>query len=187
MSVGKANLENYVPTLKFICSKYHDSWLTLSALFEEEGKFEDAIKAMQSFLELQVEDLKAALAWQQLAKLYRQRNDWQADIQATVEFCLVPNIAFSDLSNSANWLNRLFNEHKSAVDNLEKRLSVEKVASVFETRIKTESLVSGDDYSRLAWLFRHLNDHVKAKKIVAEGLKVDPQNIYCLKLMYQLL
>lgn len=117
-----------------------------------------------------------------LARLYRSQLNWQGEVHALVEYCLVPEIPFSEISNSANAINRLFNEHKPSVDNLEKRVSIEKVAKVFESRIYKEKYADGDDYSRLAWLFRHLNEDEKALQIVDKGLEVEPENIYCLNL-----
>lgn len=186
ISFGQSQLSNYIPILEFICTKYHDSWLILSSLYEEESRNLDAISAVQKYLESPSSNEKAREGWKKLARLYRGESNWQGEVHALVEYCLVDNIQFSELSNSANAINKLFNEHKSSVDTFEKRITIEKVAKVFESRIINERYTDGDDFSRLAWLFLHLGDDRKAKEIVEEGLSISPENIYCQNLLEKL-
>jgi tetratricopeptide (TPR) repeat protein len=186
ISNTKIPLENYIPILEFICAKYHDSWILLSELYEEEDNIPEAIRAIQKYLESPTLNKDALSGWQRLARLYRLEKNWQAEVNALVEYCLVPDIPFSELSNSANMINRLLNENKTAVDSLEKSISIQKVTKVFENRIYKDKYSDSDDYSRLAWLFLHLNEEKKAKEVVELGLKINPNNVYCQKLYERL-
>lgn len=186
VSNGKTPLENYIPILEFICTKSLDSWLLFASLYEEENKIQESIKAVQKFLENPTSTDSAGLGWQRLARLYRMEDNWQGEINALVEYCLLPNVPFSELSNAANAINRLFNEHKTSVDSFEKSISIEKVTKVFEERIHINKFSDSDDYSRLAWLHLHRNESEKAINVVEEGLRKDPDNIYCRNLYERL-
>lgn len=184
IGAGKASLDDYVPTLDFVCRKHRDSWLTMASLFEEENNQKGAISSIQNFLEAPTTSAKAIVAWKRLARLYELLKDWQGQAHALVELSLYKDVPFSDLSNSANALSKLYNENKLWVDAYEKRLSIEKVITAFENRIFDEG--DATDYSRLAWLYMQLNDLKNAKQFVEAGLGIDPQNIYCLRLLKKL-
>lgn len=83
------------------------------------------------------------------------------------------------ISGAANTLNSL----KRELDTSQKRDFVRRLISVMAPKI-----VDGDatDCSRLAWLYSQDGNEGRALEIVKAGIKVEPENEYCLNLLSKL-
>ena len=62
----------------------------------------------------------------------------------------------------------------------EKRVLVEPLISAMEQRLDE---CDADDLSRLAHLYRGLENHHRAREIAALGIAKDPDNLHCLRLL----
>ena len=86
---------------------------------------------------------------------------------------------FSDISNTANRLNRLLREHELELDKDEKRVLAQRLTSVLEKR---RNEASADDLSRMAWLALHIGQEAKAREYAEAGLAMDSENYHCRKI-----
>ncbi len=175
----KESLENYQPMLEFVASKHSSAWLLLAKLYQEldPHDLEKAKESLKRFIESTPRDyLQQKSAWSELARLCQNTSDAVGEIHAIVEMCQLPNVPFQEVSSAVNRVNALLTEKYFLLDSDEKKIVSQKLAQVMESRI---SEGDADDCSRLAWLFRRLNDNEKAKKIVQLGLSIDPNNIHC--------
>jgi hypothetical protein len=97
--------------------------------------------------------------------------------------CELPDVPYSLLSNTANWLNSLYWNNHVAIDTDEKRQLYRKLARLMDYR-KQEA--DATDLSRLAWLYLHLHDALRAEELADEGLTLDPDNDHCIRLLARL-
>jgi len=181
----KGLTQEHLPVLEFVANKYAPAWLLLADLYLE-ADFEKHEKQAKNYIRRYIEtspiDIdKLSDAWEKLAILCAKTEDWVGEIQARVEMCQLPNISFSQISNSVNRVNALFTGQHFVFDSEEKKIISRKLAEVMDDRIESEG--DATDCSRLGWLFIRLDEEHKAKRIVELGLKMDPNNEYCHKLL----
>jgi hypothetical protein len=69
------------------------------------------------------------------------------------------------------------------LDTEEKHVLAEKLATIMEARLGE---ANGTDHSRLAWLYLHLGDDMRAREVTKAGLAKEPANDYCKKLKAKL-
>ena len=187
MSRDSLRYDEYIPMLEFLCRRYVPAWLMLAALFEETGmpngltKAKDAIRRL---LERAEDSALCRHAWEELARLCQQTQDWSGEIQALVGSCKVPNTPFSTLSNAANRLNAIFKEDHLVLNSEEKRIVVRELVELLERRLAE---ADATDLSRLAWLCLHIGDDDRARQHVKSGLALDSANQYCVNLRDRLL
>lgn len=178
----KEKFEDYTPILEFICRKYSPAWPILSTLYEELGKKDKAIEALQSFLEQVDDEDKKLLGWQKLLRLYSEINDWNGETHALVEICELTITPFQQLSNAVNRINALLKENKLKTDSSEKGILVQRIVQAYINRLESQHEKNASSYSSLAWLYLHLDEKKNARKAVNDGLKIEPNNTHCLKL-----
>jgi tetratricopeptide (TPR) repeat protein len=181
VNFGTDKIENYIPILEFICRKYPYAWLTLASLYEEEGRLNNAISALQSFLEFTEDEYEKLNSWQKLANLYSKNKDWNGEMHSLIELCELKNAPVENITSSIHRMNYLLKSSKFQADSAEKELLVERIKKIFKVRFEN---INGDasDYSQLAWLHIHINDIKSAKKAIQIGLDIDSNNHHCLKL-----
>jgi hypothetical protein len=186
LAAGRMELDEFVPSLEFVCRQYPPAWLMLAKLHEETGTAEGLVKASESlcrFLEQPFSAADERIGWDELARIYRLMEDWSGAAQAQIRLCKLADTPYSALSNAANSLNRLFSENYLAIDSDEKRLLYRELAQLMEQR-KGEA--DATDLSRLAWLYLHLHDPSRAREITEEGLVIDAENEHCIRLLSRL-
>jgi len=187
ISSSQTTIEDNLPVLEFVARKFPRAWLLLAKLYQEidSRHIGEAKECVKRYIETSPDNQnELSLAWQELARLCNQSEDWAGEIQALVELCQLPNTPFYDISNSANRVNSLFMNQFYALDSEEKRIISQKLAEVMENRIYDEG--DATDCSRLAWLFVRLKNENKAKKIIDYGLRIEPDNEYCNKFLNRL-
>ncbi|MDO1451602.1 NB-ARC domain-containing protein [Rhodocytophaga aerolata] len=184
ISSGKENLDKYISILEFICRKYPIAWITLSSLYEEEFEFERAKEAIQNFIEA-ADDEKKIEGWHRFTYLCILTNDWQGVVHAYAEVSEFPNITLSQIRGYVNQLMRIFKQFGDQIGIPEKEILIQRFADNISKRLEFGKGDS-DDYSRLAWLYIHLNDRKKAREIVKNVLNNDPEHYHSLSLAKKL-
>lgn len=185
ISSSKDSIEENLPVLEFIARKYPYAWLLLAELYQEvdfDRYANQAKECIRRYIETSPANMNELnSAWEQLANLCGRTSDWVGEIQALVEMCQLPNIPFYQISNSVNRVNALFTSQYFVLDSEEKTIISRRLAEVMENRITSEG--DATDCSRLGWLFVRLKDDGKARRIIELGLKMDPENEHCNKLL----
>jgi tetratricopeptide (TPR) repeat protein len=166
--------------LEYIATEYSPAWLTVAELQQYQLKdVAGAIGSTERYLESQPQDQDA---WRRLAFLHRSDGNLLAEMNAWLQRAELCRPAFHELSSTANRLNGLLHTEMS-LDVDEKRLMARKLRTLMEAR-KGEA--DATDFSRLAWLCLHDHDSVAAERWVAEGLALEDDNDYCLRLKRKL-
>jgi uncharacterized protein HemY len=119
--------------------------------------------------------------WRRRAETARQANDLLAVIDATIRIAEIPTSDFQELSDATNIFNQMGRELEPDQDR--RYLLGLRLAKVFESRIHD---ANATDRSRLAWVMVQIGELERARKIVDEGLQMEPQNEYCLRLRTRL-
>jgi len=180
ISSSQTTIEDSLPVLEFVARKFPRAWLLLAQLYQEID-YKNADKAkecIRRYIETSPKDQnEICLAWQELAQLCNQTEDWTGEIQSLVEMCQLSGTSFYDISNSANRVNSLFIKQLYVLDSEEKMIISQRLAEVMENRIYDEG--DATDCSRLAWLLVRLKNESKAKQIAEYGLSIEPDNEYC--------
>jgi hypothetical protein len=167
--------------VEYIATGYPQAWITLSRLQERQlGDMAGAIRSAGLYLESRPGDQEA---WTRLIHLYKVTEEPLAEMNARLQLAELNDSAFEDLSSAANRLNRLLYARKITLDADEKRLMVHKLRSLMEARVGE---ANATDLSRLAWLCLRDQDEAAADRWVQEGLRLDPENEYCLRLKQKL-
>lgn len=181
VSFGKDKLDNYIPILEYICRKYPNAWLTLSSLYEEEGRIENAITTIQNYLEFIEEDNMKLASWKKLSILYALNKDFNGEIHSLIELAELSITPLELISSSVNKIHILLNTKRFQPDSSEKQILLERIIKIYSLRLNN---INGgpSDYSQLAWLHILNNDKSGAKRAVHTGLKMDEEHIHCLKL-----
>jgi tetratricopeptide (TPR) repeat protein len=175
-------LADYVPIMEFVAQKYPPAWLLLARIFEEstlDNGIDRAKNAVDRYLESTPKAKEQMDAWQKRAEYCQRREDWVGETHSLVEISTLPETPFSVISNSANRLNNLLHFHQF-LDLYEIKILVRKLAETMASRIAREG--DATDCSRLAWLYLRLGQESEALRLINEGLVIEPNNEYCLKL-----
>jgi len=186
ISQDPSKLEEHVPMLELIARNYPPAWKILASLYEETNapdRIESAKHSLRRYLETSPNLGEVIDTWQRIAGLCQQDRDTVGEIQSLVELSQLHDISFNEISNVANRLNQLFRESYLIVDDDEKRVIVNQLASVMEKRIS-----EGDatDCSRLSWLFLHLHDADRAKRYAEKGIEKEKDNTHCWRILERL-
>ena len=156
------------------CSRL--AWLLIRC--EKEDR---ALEIVESGLKLDAnnehcQNLKLKI-WQRRAEAAQQADDMPTVVEASIHAAEVPTSDFHEISEVAN----LFNQHGRDFepDQGRRQVLALRLAKVMESRIGS---ASANDCSRLAWVLLNAGESKRAKAIVDQGLRIDPQNDHCLKL-----
>ena len=177
------SFSKYEPILDMVCRSYNPGWLQLAEWRIERGTDSDleaAIQNIESFLQVEPNGPASPNAWRRLANVYSLQGNTLGEIHAYVERAQFKEVPFYDLSNTANLLNRKYNEL-----NLEEgKLQItQRLLNVMEARCKE---ANADDCSKMAWLALHLGMQNKAEEFTSKGLEIDPTNLHCLNIVDRL-
>jgi len=179
------HLQKHTPMLEFIGRRYSEAWLMLADLQEEHDALESAKRSVRRYLEQKPSG--SGPAWTRLQNLCVKTEDWSGQAHALLETSELPEADLNTTSSCANTLNWLLHEGKLRLDTDEKRVVMSRMVRLMEERIEESAAdATGDDYSRLAWLYLHLGRRADAKSCATDGLQVDPQNEHCLRLLDRL-
>jgi hypothetical protein len=185
LSKKRAKLEDYLPVLEFVSSRFPEGWLLLADLYEEigtDGCLINAAEALRNYLANPNASNKRPV-WRRLAQICQRTKDFAGEVHALLEECSEAETPFNAISYAANRLNALFKEHhylELETDVEEKEIVVNKLKQIMESRIYIEG--DATDCSRIAWLCIHLRDVTGAKRFIEKGSEIDPFNEHCLRL-----
>jgi len=176
-----SKLKDYLPVVHLVAQHSPVAWMSLASLYEEEGSQQSLAEAkdcLRHYLEATPASA-SSFVWKRLADMCEKTNDFVGAVHALVEMCEHSVVPFFVVSNTANKLNSLFRTKRLQLDTDEKRILIRRLATVMSERL---SEANADDYSRLAWLNRHLQDEESAKLLTEKGLKLDGYNEHLISL-----
>lgn len=177
---GKLDLAAERPVLELIARSYPPVWLMIADLWRESGHA-DALSEVKSGLSRYIETApptdEQRVAWERIAAIERQRNNWFEFVDCQVHIAELPEANIATISAVVNTFNSV---ERHLEPDAEARLAIAKrLAAVMEPKI-----AAGDatDCSRLAWVLIHSGRTDRALEIIDCGLRLDPTNEYCRKL-----
>lgn len=171
--------------LEVISRRHHVTWLDIAELYNEMEPGGDLAKAKKSVRQCleQSGDVSSPRPWRLLADYCKRSDDVVGEVHALVELCKRSDVGFDVVSASANRFNALLASGRDRLERDEKKILADEIAYVMESRIGE---ANATDRSRLAWLCLHLGETARASKHIEEGLEMDPDNQYCLRLRERL-
>lgn len=175
-------LDDEYPILELIARQYPPAWLLLAHLIEEAGADhtgERTLEVLNRYLETGPANDEQRKTWELTARMYRRRGDWLGYIDSSVRIAELPDADLITVSGAANTLNSV----KTELDPSQKRDFVRRLITAMDPKI-----IDGDatDCSRLAWLFLQDGNERRARELVRVGLRLDPENEFCLNLVRKL-
>jgi hypothetical protein len=168
------------PVLEFIARSHPPAWILLADLLQEtDGDLRQAGEYVRRFLECDPNGPQSREAWQRLAYLYRLSGDVIGACGAFMRAAIPYGAPLHQTSYMANWLNSE-RDLISSMDMTDRVALFGSMAGFMERYIDE---ASATDLSRLAWLHLHKGDEDRALTIAEIGLKRDPNNVYCQRLV----
>lgn len=179
-------LDEFMPVMEFVARKYPFAWLYIAEILKEDGRpgsIERAKICITGFLEFAETPDDQRKGWRTLAAFCRDDADLDGEAHAILEYCLVSGTSMTDISTMVNRLNDLRKMEYKIDDSEEIGTLARQVAAIMTSRIDE---ASATDCSRLAWLHLHLHDEISARRVAEQGLRLDPENDYCIRLARRL-
>ncbi len=185
------SLSDCAPILEYLGAKEPATFVLLADLTLESGdpdlRREQAKTYLRRYLEV-AEPSARERVWWRLADLCAATNDPVGEVHALSEVAQTATASLESISTTANRINNRIRELKGQrieeAWSPEIKLLIQRVAGVMERR---SSKLSGDDCSRLAWLYLNIGSTDDRSLDLAHlGLQRDPGNIHCLKLLERL-
>ena len=180
--LDRANLDLTAekPVLELIAHSHPATWLTIADLWRESGHL-DAPKevrlALERYIEMAPPNGEQRLAWESIAAIERQQNNWFGFVNAQVHIAELQDANIATISAAVNTVNIV---RKYLESDAEALLSIDRrLTAVMEPKISTGDAT---DCSRLAWVLVHSGKNERALEIIDCGLRLDPSNEYCRKL-----
>ena len=177
------------PLLEYLAERVPVAFVRLSDLvweLEFEGSAELGKEYLRRYIEVAPPREKAQ-AWAKLADRCRGSNDELGEVHALCEGAIEVSSDVERLGEYGNRLNnriRWMKEQQSELawsDEIASLLS--RVASEFERRVNR---LDGTNCSRLAWLYLNIGNTDRARDVAALGLRREPNNEYCRRLVQKL-
>lgn len=162
---------------------YPDSRLTVARWLVESGDhglLQEARNYLYLYLENESIDANKISAWSKLADISRKLKQPLDEIHALIESSQYSQVEFSDLSNVVNKVNHMLNTQELVLESHD--VKTELLSKIYDVVWRRKVEGDATDYSRLAWLALHLDKIDDAKYLTEQGLKIDEDNRYCLKL-----
>ncbi len=188
---GSEKLEDRLPMIEFIASKYPPTWLLLSRLYEESAFYVDEPKAKEALrrcLEATAIDTEhyaeeRKIAWQQLVRLCEKTNDVVGEIHSRLELCKLIGTTYWEISFAANKANSSLSMSVNNWDYEERQVLAKEFIALMQRGIGE---ADATDYARLAWLCLYARDTDSAIRYTQLGLYKDSSNYHCLNLASRL-
>lgn len=184
-------IQDHLPVLEFLCRKFPYAWNFLYQLYMENDDLEKAEESLREYLKTDLDLIEKKKTLEKISTINIHKQNWFGQVNTLTELCLLPNATIEQISDTANIINNyVFKDEshtaKIEVDNEIKESLIRKVAEVMRRKINNSKNVTATDYSRLAWLYMHLQDYETARESVEKGLAIDFSNIYCIRLATKL-
>lgn len=182
-STEASALEDARPVMEFLAQAHPRAWVMIASIEQEFGNKDEAAEALRRFLASKPLAHQAQVAWRQLMKIYLESGDVIPACDAFLRASALVDPPLSELSYMANCLN---NSSEAWSE-----LHISERATIFRplAKMMEENLIdaSATDISRLAWLYLHMGDDDRALQLADEGLRREPENLYCDRLRRKLL
>lgn len=185
ISEKSISIEEIRPMLKSIARDYPRAWLLFADLEKEVSNGNDTwreAKCIRNFLEQRPHGQEAQQACERLVVLYQQEGDVIGSCSAFFRSAEISQPELDDISRMMNYVNGN-RDVISSMDVGERRALLEPFVDLMELYIQS---ASATDLSRLAWLYIRLGETEKAFHISQQGLKIEPENEHCKRLVYRL-
>jgi hypothetical protein len=185
IGAGSVSIDDLRPVLEFLAREYPPAWLLLADLEEEmsgRGGASRAAEYVRRYLETQPPTGESVSAWQRLVVLYRAMGDVIGGCSAFLKAADLNEPPLNEISSMANWLNNS-PDAKDGVDLVDRKALFKPFAGLMETYLPE---ASATDLSRLAWLHLHSGDSRRALEIAEIGLRRNPENTHCQRLVAKL-
>ncbi len=175
LAAARVNLREELPVLELIARHYPPAWLMIADLWREtqaqEGP-DQVIEALLHFIQATTPGLGQKIAWERIAIVQRQKENWRGFVNAHVQIAELPGADLGTISSSVN----TFNSVSKQLDADSRFSFAKRLAVVMEPKI-----MEGDatDCSRLAWLLISSGQEDRAAEIVGCGLRLDSNNEHC--------
>lgn len=177
---GRKTLAENEGMLQFLARGWPEAWMYIAQLRREtEDDIEGEKAALRSYLET-AEGAGALDAWKRLGIACKRSGDVIGEIQAWAEMSALPNIPLHEVSLAVNRVNGIFAENKDAAPTDERRILLRRLVDVMANRLDD---ADANDLSRLAWLYLQLGDETRAHEVASLGLRRDPENYHCQRLL----
>ena len=152
-----------------------------------EAKGDDGLdgarNAVERYLESTRPNASQLTAWEKKIVLLRKSGDLRGVVHCLMQICELPAVGLRAISDAANTLNSVIGSQELDLEWHEKAAVVNRVIKAMK-----EYAIEGDatDCSRLAWLYIRLGDNDSARHLTQQGLNLEPNNEYCLRLAKRL-
>jgi tetratricopeptide (TPR) repeat protein len=177
---GKLGLASERPVLELIARSYPPAWLMIADLWREAGtkdELDEVKSALSRYIEAAPPADEQRAAWERIAAIERQRNNWFEFVNAQVHIAELPEASLATISSVVNTFNSVIRHLES---DAEARMAIaRRLAAVMEPKI---AMADATDCSRLAWVLIHSGRTDRALEIIDSGLRLEPTNEYCRKL-----
>jgi len=187
----KRKLRDVEQLLYFLARRETTTWLDLADLFVElrpsnwVKKSKDALREYLAAIGNQeghaAQDETAA--WRKLADICQMTSDPVGELNAWIGLVRVPDQVEYEVSNAANHFNNILAKNANHFPKEEKVILANELSSIM---VQHFANASATDLSRLAWLFMHLDREEDAKIYAQAGMKKDPENVHCRRLVEKL-
>jgi NB-ARC domain len=180
INAGRKTLAENEGMLQFLARGWPEAWLYIAQLRRETADdIEGEKAALRSYLET-AGGAGALDAWKELGIACKRSGDMIGEIQAWAEMSALPNIPLNEVSRAVNRVNGIFAENKDAAPTDERRILLRRFVDVMAHRLDD---ADANDLSRLAWLYLQLGDESRAHEVASLGLRRDPKNYHCQRLL----
>lgn len=180
-------IESWRATLELVARAFPRAWLKIANLWYESGSVrapEERRAALERYLQDAPPGIGRKPAWEALASMRRQENDWMGFASCLANVAELPGGGLVTASGAANTFNSVYWRLDGRGE--EAPALALRLARALEARLGEEP---GDptDYSRLAWLFLNAGDPTRAAKAADSGMRrAGPGTDHCRRLRLRL-
>ena len=185
---AQVTLEDVRPLLEGLASETPSVWGLLENLVAQVVPENYVLRSeyLKRFIESSPPDRDVVEAWRALAQILSVLGDSEGEVLACGEIARLPDASVRDVSDAANRLNNALRAKPQEVGRLPgdaKRATIERV---MKRLMDDYEILSATDLSRLAWLNLNLGSEPEARRVAEEGIRRQPGNDYCLRLLDRL-
>lgn len=185
---AQVTLEDVRPLLEGLASETPSVWGLLENLVAQVVPENYVLRSeyLKRFIESSPPDRDVVEAWRALAQILSVLGDSEGEVLAYGEIARLPDASVRDVSDAANRLNNALRARPQEVGRLPgdaKRATIERV---MKRLMDDYEILSATDLSRLAWLNLNLGSELEARRVAEEGIRRQPGNDYCLRLLDRL-
>lgn len=183
-------LDRLEPILEYVSRRYPFGWILLANLIGE--AFDDpAALEIEKYLLRYVENpdelrYPSSRAWLRIADLKSNSDDASGELHALSQICRQSGAGLDVISSNANRINGVLRRNAEQSVRLRKEEMQFLLTDVVEAMENHLNSLDATDCSRLAWLHVHLDQPSTAVEFAERGLKMEPGNDHCDRLLRRL-